>query len=325
MIWGLIASCLLCNSSPPFEEWETGFRWETGIWTETGQDSGCDPWVALRDAQNQSLVALDFGEVQGAESRTLTLLNRIENCGTLRVTEVRVDGESFSIEMPTTPLVLEPQESIDLTVAFDPLQTGEALGSLMIMSNDPFYPELTIPLSGTLPALELSLDPTPLSFDQTLVPCESSAILTAENTGAEGLTLESVTLPEPFTLATELPLSLDSGASTSLDVRFAPLSEGVYGGTLSLNSEASTVSVELSASATFDEFVEEEGLATGERSFGLEAEPWEETLSVRVSGVRVDTWVYEPDDNSLLFDEDSTPDEGARLSIRYVPFAACQD
>ena len=325
MIWGLIASCLLCNRPPPFEGWESGFRMETGAWTETGQDSGCDPWVALRDAQNQSLVAVDFGEVQGAESRTLTLLNRIEDCGTLRVTEVRVDGESFSIEMMPPPLVLEPQESIDLTVTFDPLQTGEALGSLVILSNDPFYPELTIPLSGTLPALDLSLEPTLLSFDPTLVPCESSAILSAENTGVEALTLESVTVPEPFTLATELPLSLDAGASTSLDVRFAPLSEGVYGGTLSLNSEAGAISVELSASATFAESVEEEGFATGERSFGLEVQPWEETLSVRVSGVRVETWVYEPDENSLLFDEDSTPDEGARLSIRYVPFAACQD
>ncbi|MFT5583880.1 MAG: hypothetical protein ACI9VR_001464, partial [Cognaticolwellia sp.] len=111
MIWGLLASCLLCNRTQPSNDWETGFRGETGSWWETGQDSGCDPWVALRDAQEQSVVALDFGEVQGLESRTLTLLNRIEDCGTLQITEARVDGESFSLQMGPSPLVLEPQES----------------------------------------------------------------------------------------------------------------------------------------------------------------------------------------------------------------------
>ncbi|MFT5586830.1 MAG: hypothetical protein ACI9VR_004432, partial [Cognaticolwellia sp.] len=202
---------------------------------------------------------------------------------------------------------------------------GESLGSLVILSNDPFYPELTVPLSGALPTTDLSLTPLLLSFEQTLLPCESSAILSVENSGAETLLLQSMTLPEPFALATELPLSMDAGASTELDVRFAPLSEGIYSGSLSLDSDAGAVSVDLSASATLGESVEEEVLSTGERSFSLGALPWEETLIVRVSGVRVETWVYVPDGNSLLFDQDSTPDDGARLSLSYVPIADCED
>ena len=324
MIWGLIASCLLCNRPQPMDDvWgETGFRWETGSW-ETGQDSGCDPWIALRDDQDVAVVALDFGEVQGQETRTLSLVNRIEDCGTLRVSEIRVEGDSFALESGS-PTTLEPQESVELTVRFDPAQAGPSQGSLVILSNDPFYPELTVPLSGTLATLDLVLDPSVLHFQETLVLCESTAGLSVENVGADPVSVLALTLPEPFSLDTELPLSLEAGESATLDLRFAPLSKGVYGGTLTLESQAGKLSAELSASAALGESLEEESLATGARSAPLGELPWEETLSVRVSGVRVDTWVYVAEDNSVLFDEDSTPDAGARLSLSYVPVSSCE-
>jgi hypothetical protein len=330
MIWGLIASCLLCNRGQPRDGWETGWDGETGWWGwETGEwdsnrDSGCDPWIALRDEKNQAVVALDFGQVQGQESRTLTLLNRIEECGTLRVSEVRVDGDSFALQQGGST-TLEPQESTELIVRFDPQQAGAAQGSLVILSNDPFYPELSVPLTGTLPSLDLSLSHELLDFGEVLVPCEGEAQLSVENIGSAPVLLEGVTLPEPFSLDTTLPLSLEPGESTSLDLRFAPVSEGPHTGTLTLESDVGNATAELKGNASLGEAVEEESTATGDRAVSLQLQPWEESLSVRVSGVRVDTWVYVRDDNTVVFDEDSTPDSGARLSLRYVPVSDCQD
>lgn len=324
MLWGLLASCLLCNRPQPMDDvWETGFWWETGDW-ETGQDSGCDPWIALLDDQDEAVVALDFGEVAGQETRTLTLLNRIEDCGPLEVSEVRVDGESFALQQGGA-ITLEPLASVEFIVLFNPSQAGDSQGALVILSNDPFYPELSVPLSGVLPTLDLSLEPSLLDFGQTLVPCESTAGISVENLGAKALELQEMTLPEAYSLDEALPMSLEPGESASLSLRFAPLSEGVYGGTLTLQSDVGKLSAEFSASATLGEPIEEESLASGDRSLTLQELPWEETLSVRVSGVRVDTWVYDPLENSILFDEDSTPDAGARLSLSYVPIADCQD
>lgn len=330
MIWGLIASCLLCNQGQPRDGWETGrwegetgwWGWETGEW-DSNRDSGCDPWIALRDDEGQAVLALDFGEVQGPESRTLTLFNRIEDCGTLRISEVRVDGESFDLQQGSST-TLEAQESTELIVRFEPQQAGIAQGSLVILSNDPFYPELSVPLTGTLPTLDLSVAPELVDFGEVLVPCEGEAQLSVENIGSASVLLEGMTLPEPYSLITELPLSLESGESTSLDLRFIPTTEGPHTGTLTLESDVGNATAELKGNASLGAPLEEESAASGDRAVSLQQQPWEETLSVRVSGVRVDTWVYLSEDNTVLFDEDSTPDSGARLSLSYVPVSDCQ-
>lgn len=331
MLWGLIASCLLCNQNQPRDGWETGswdgetgwWGWETGVW-DSNRDSGCDPWIALRDDQDQAVLALDFGEVQGQETRTLTLLNRIEDCGTLRISEVRVDGDSFALQQGGTT-TLEPQESTDLIVLFDPQEAGAAQGNLVILSNDPFYPELTVPLAGALPTLDLNLVPSVVDFGETLLPCESQAELNVENTGSTSVLLEAMTLSEPYSLNTALPLSLEPGESAALELNFAPLSAGSYTGSLTLESDVGNANAQLQGNASLGEPLEEESTATGDRAVSLQQQPWEESLSVRVSGVRVDTWVYESDENTVVFDEDSTPDSGARLTIAYVPVSGCAD
>lgn len=324
MLWGLIASCLLCNRPQPADDlwWETG--WETGgWWVETG-DTGCDPWISLRDDTNQSVVEVDFGQVEGPASVALTLRNRAEGCGVLRVEDIQVTGAGFSVST-TTVTSLNPQESIALILSFDPGIAGAAQGELAIDSNDPFDGALRIPLLAQVPSFDLDLAPESVSFETTLLGCEALSSVTVSNTGQEPVVLEGSAVSEPFAVDTELPLTLDVGASHALALRFAPQEEGEFSETLRVESDVGTVTATLAGSAELAEAIEETAIADGGRDLALVERPREDTLVVRVSGVRVETWVLDTEHNLLRFDEDSVPDAGARVVITFVPQAPCGD
>lgn len=324
MLWGLIASCLLCNRPQPADDlwWETG--WETGgWWVETGTDSGCDPWISLRDEAGRSVVEVDFDQVDRPQSIALTLRNRAESCGVLQIDAIEVSGSGFSVDVdPVTEL--SPQESIPLTLNFDPGVAGQAEGLLTITSNDPFDGDLAVPLYAEVPALDLSVSPATLSFPDTVVGCTSGATLTLANSSDQATLLEEVSVAEPFRLESPLPLSLAPG-STSVALSFAPLDADLYSETLRLQTEVGSVSVPLQGKAELGVETEESFTADGGRDFALERVPQEDTLSVRVSGVRVETWVLDTESNTLRFDEDSVPDSGASVVVRFVPQGDCDD
>ncbi|MFZ5477312.1 MAG: MopE-related protein [Myxococcota bacterium] len=84
----------------------------------------------------------------GAESsRTVTVTNACSGETSLAIS-VRIDGDAV-FGVTTTVSALAPGESGEVTVTYTPVDEVDSAGVLVIASNDPDTPELTVGLAGT--------------------------------------------------------------------------------------------------------------------------------------------------------------------------------
>ena len=66
----------------------------------------------------------------------------------MNVTDIEIEGEYFSSDFADA-VVVDPDESFDLTVTFAPEAGGDFEGTLTIVSDDPYTPQITVSLTGT--------------------------------------------------------------------------------------------------------------------------------------------------------------------------------
>lgn len=115
-----------------------------------------DIWIATvnvqLDVQNHpeielAPVSMEFDPTYINDTSNLILF--ISNGGNidLTVSEVTIEGNNFSSDF-MEELTLEPDEEIEVSVVFEPEESGEFDGTLTITSNDPDG-EREVPLSGT--------------------------------------------------------------------------------------------------------------------------------------------------------------------------------
>ncbi len=92
--------------------------------------------------------AIAFGQV-GIMS-TVEELFEIHNNGNLalEVQDVTVEGDGFAVTWGGEPVMVEPQQFIEVPVTFSPIEMIEYEGMLTITSNDEDTPEVEVPLSG---------------------------------------------------------------------------------------------------------------------------------------------------------------------------------
>ncbi|HXV35511.1 MAG TPA: choice-of-anchor D domain-containing protein, partial [Myxococcota bacterium] len=96
-------------------------------------------------------LALDFGLVDVNVASTLTVM--VSNLGDadLTVTDMVISGSmdfGFGAGFPTTPLLLEPSQSIDVPVEYLPTDVGSDGGMLSIHSDDPDELNVVVSLAG---------------------------------------------------------------------------------------------------------------------------------------------------------------------------------
>ena len=100
--------------------------------------------------------AVDFGSVQVGSSATRSV--RVHNLGgsVLHVDEVRAElaggacgSNPFSV-VTRTPLEIRPERRRFVEIAFRPTNEGSAIfsGQLLLVSDDPTEPRVTLPLTG---------------------------------------------------------------------------------------------------------------------------------------------------------------------------------
>jgi len=173
--------------------------------------------------------ALDFGAVPtaGTEVRVLT----ITSVGALSLTVHEVElGEDTSDEFEITSehgeTSLPSGEALDVVVAYTPTDAVADQGTLVIRSDDPSVPELSVPMTGELdPSPDIEVVPAELQFGQ--VALGESVTFEAEiwSLGDGDLEIGSLTLvdlPE-FTLATDPSgLSIAPGEFAVVGVTYTP-------------------------------------------------------------------------------------------------------
>ena len=194
-----------------------------------------------------------FGNVAVGLTNTQTITVQNPGSGTLNVTQASLSPTGFSLSGLTLPLSVAPGGSASFNVGFAPTSAGSLSGSLTL-TNNATNPGLSIPLSGSgvASALQLSANPTSLSFGSLTTGTNASQTVTLTNTGNSTVSISQVSASGTgfSTNGIALPLSLAVGQSTSFTVKFAPASAGSLSGNVTVVSNATNSPLVIALSGT---------------------------------------------------------------------------
>jgi hypothetical protein len=186
-----------------------------------------------------SATSLNFGECDVAAKYTESVTLSSTGTAAVTISSATISGSGFSVSGATFPLTLNPGKTATLTVAWVPVTSGTASGTLTISSDSSTNPKATVSLTG---------DGVPVLSGFS---CSSSSI-----TGA-GTDVCTVTLNTPSTNDFGLTLSSSSSAVTvpaSLTV-VRGATDASFSATATAVSTAQTVTLTAkswSISKTFD-------------------------------------------------------------------------
>ena len=186
--------------------------------------------------------SINFGnDVVGTQtSQALIITNT--GTATLNITQVNETGSAFSVSGFTLPISVAAGKQTTITVAFQPVSTGAASGSISIVSNAPTSPT-PVSLSGTGVAatLILGINPTGLTFGNVTTGTSSTAQdVTVTNTGNTNITISQIALSGAGYSMTNgtTPVTLTPSQNVVLAVQFSPTTVGAVNGSISITSNA---------------------------------------------------------------------------------------
>jgi hypothetical protein len=203
--------------------------------------TGTAPAVAF----NPSTLAFANQAVGTAGTQGLAINNT--GTGDLNISNIGIAGANaadFSFTAGALPITVAAGASTMVQVTFKPAATGSRSAALSVTNNADGSPHL-VSLTGTgvQPAVTLSV--SSLTFGNQLVNTTSSAqTFTITNSGTADLNISKIGLSGTnasvfaFTTASQLPITVAAGASTSVNVTFAPAAQGNQSATLSITSNA---------------------------------------------------------------------------------------
>jgi hypothetical protein len=199
-----LAACLGC----------TGYQLEPG-----------EPDVEL------TTTSLDFGDVQRGLWRERSLAVQNQGNATLHVTDYALqDGSSdaFYFDDPIRDIL--PGMYAELIVRYTPTHEGGDAGAILVRSDDPDQPEMTIFLQGTGVIPRCEVEPELLYYP--IAEGSQSLCFTVRSVGSGALTVASAELEEgttdfalSFPAGYEPPFSLDAGLAIEVTVTYDPTAD----------------------------------------------------------------------------------------------------
>ena len=198
----------------------------------------------------------NFGHVcVGSFADELLTINN-NGWGPLRITGI-ASSDPAEFEPPSVlsyPLLVQPGDSIDVMIRFQPNSLGAKSGTITIFSNDPAGPH-KVPVSGDAPPPRLSLlIANSGDFGKACVGSFVDEPLVLNNSGKCTLWINGISSSSAEFVAPEAlsyPLSIAPGSSLPAPIRFAPTSFGSKSATITVfsNDPAGPPSVDVSGDA----------------------------------------------------------------------------
>ncbi|RPH92974.1 MAG: choice-of-anchor D domain-containing protein, partial [Lysobacterales bacterium] len=127
-----------------------------------------------------SATNLAFGNVEVSGRSTLSVDLADSGCGALQVTGVVIDNPAFRADA-VAPFEVEPGAVRTISVSFTPSVAGPASGTMVLATNDPNQPDLTVGVAG------MGVNPARIM----VTPAEISAALGADETGSAVIHIEN--------------------------------------------------------------------------------------------------------------------------------------
>jgi uncharacterized protein (TIGR03382 family) len=217
--------------------------------------------VGLSPILSVTPVAIDFGPVNVGATATHAVT--VANTGTvaLQVQSETILGDSaadFVLDQPLTALAtVDPGSSLNVPVRYAPTAGKSSFATLVLTTDDPVLPVVSIPLSGEGLSANVTASATMFDFGAARVGSTADHQVLALTNAGNAVTHLAVTLTgdssADFVVAdvTEGHVTLDAGGSATLDLSFNPRSHGDRAATLTLTTDGptpSTVVIGLSGS-----------------------------------------------------------------------------
>jgi hypothetical protein len=188
-----------------------------------------------------------FGNVTVKTDATQTI--KVANTGKdeLKIFSADIMGAGFSLVGLTAPTKLATGASVNFNVTFKPMDAGAATGTVSIKTNAGESPA-TINLTGTgvEQSIKLTTSETSLTFGSVSVNNSATKEVAITNSGNSSVTITEVTASGVgFSASGGSNVTLSPNQSVSVNVNFAPKTNGSLSGTLTVASNAPTVKISL--------------------------------------------------------------------------------
>ena len=188
---------------------------------------------------------VDFGEMfDGGEVEEVIVITN-EGRAPLTIENIRVAGNGFALgEMDMgDPIVLEPDESFEASVFFQPDNEGEFNGTFTVISDDPSLVHsrgrVIVRLSGIgyfTPA-DIDVSVEGLDFEGVVVGESSTLAFTIANLGQLPLAVEGVVLEgEYYSSDAERGFEIGRDGEMAVEITFAPEMRGDFDGMITILS-----------------------------------------------------------------------------------------
>ncbi len=187
----------------------------------------------------------DFGYISLPSTSTKLFLIKNNGNADLEISSISLDGADgleFSLETGVTPIILQPNITIEILANFKPVSPGSKNASIKIISNDPDENPLEILLHGysvnyAIP--DIAVDRFAHDFGNVALGSTSETVVMIENAGNDVLEVSNIILSgsdaAQFSLGDQLiSFRLNPTQSQKLTVFFKPASTGLKYATLSI-------------------------------------------------------------------------------------------
>jgi hypothetical protein len=170
------------------------------------------------------------------------------------ITAESVSGTGYSASGSSLPLTLNPGQTATLQLTFDPTVAGASTGSLAISSNATGG-VLQVVLSGTGAAMatpQLTASATSLTFGNVALNTGATLPLTLTSSGTAPVTVSAATVSGTgYTVSgSTIPLTLNPGQTTTLQLTFDPTVAGPATGSLAINSNGTSGTIHVTLNGT---------------------------------------------------------------------------
>jgi hypothetical protein len=183
--------------------------------------------------------SLDFGNVVVAATKNINLTIKSIGGAPLTVNQVNITGTGYSVNGFSTPIVLNPNQSVTGQVSFSPLALGPSGGNVSATSNSINSPTVNLNGAGVAATHLLSVSPATLTFGNVMVGSTIGKPVTLTNTGNSSVTVSAANTTGDYSVTgIVLPSTVNAGASRTANINFAPQITGPGNGTISFVSNA---------------------------------------------------------------------------------------
>jgi uncharacterized repeat protein (TIGR01451 family) len=210
--------------------------------------SNAQPLVVEKQLQNGARRRIDLNFFPPSSSMSSSFWNVGTDGARLMANSLRYVGQGFVSVQPVSGTVAAGSSAVvSVTLDATDLISGTYRNDVVIHSNDPFTPTVTVPVTlhvGGAPVLTVT--PAALDFGTVYVGVSRTLPLTLTNAGTANLSVTAIGSDQPYFGAAFSGTVLVPEARRVVSVTFAPGSAGLVNATLAITSNAGVYAVPIS-------------------------------------------------------------------------------